>query len=48
MRAESEDDVVVAWRGSVDDSELVDLVVSHGGKPVRGWWDTVSPHPSAG
>ena len=37
-------DVVVAWRGPVTDDEMVDLVASHGGVPVRGWWDRIRPH----
>src|ERR687885_305950 len=44
MRAESGSDVVFAWRGALDDDELFDLVASHGGNPVRGWWDTIRPH----
>ena len=34
-------DVVFAWRGSLDDDELFDLVVSHGGNPERGWWNRI-------
>jgi ribosomal protein S18 acetylase RimI-like enzyme len=41
---ESDDDVVFAWRGSLNDDELYDLVVSHGGTPERGWWDRIHPH----
>jgi len=37
-------DVVFAWRGSLDDDELFDLVVSHGGNPERGWWNRIHPH----
>lgn len=29
--------VRVAWRGSVDDEELVSLTRSHGGRAERGW-----------
>jgi GNAT superfamily N-acetyltransferase len=28
----------------VSDSEVVDLVRSHDGRPVPGWWDRVRPH----
>ena len=37
-------EVVVAWRGLLTDGELVDLVASHGGNPVPGWWDRIRPH----
>jgi len=40
----SEDEAVLAWRDPVTDEEMVDLVVSHGGNPERGWWDKVRPH----
>jgi hypothetical protein len=30
-----------AWRGDLTDGEMVDLVVSHGGKPSPGWWDQI-------
>jgi ribosomal protein S18 acetylase RimI-like enzyme len=36
--------ITVAWRGPVDDRELFDLVVAHGGRPARGWWDRIRPH----
>lgn len=32
------------WRGPVTDRELVELVVSHGGHAVAGWWDRIRPH----
>ncbi len=44
MLAESGDHVVLDWRGSLDDDELYDLVVSHGGNPERGWWSKIQPH----
>jgi GNAT superfamily N-acetyltransferase len=36
--------VVVAWGGPVTDAEMVELVASHGGTPVPGWWDRIRPH----
>lgn len=33
-----------AWRARVTDSELVELVESHGGRPEPGWWDRIRPH----
>lgn len=38
------DGVVLQWRGPLADEEMVDLVASHGGKPVPGWWDRIRPH----
>jgi ribosomal protein S18 acetylase RimI-like enzyme len=32
------------WRGDLADWELYDLVVSHGGDAVAGWWDRIRPH----
>lgn len=32
------------WRGPVTDAEMLDLVRSHGGDAVPGWWDRVSRH----
>jgi GNAT superfamily N-acetyltransferase len=37
------DGVVLRWRGPLDDEEMVDLVASHGGTPVPGWWDRIRP-----
>ncbi len=37
------DGVVLRWRGSLADREMVDLVSSHGGAPVPGWWDQIRP-----
>jgi GNAT superfamily N-acetyltransferase len=37
-------DVVIAWRGALTDDELVELVGSHGGSAVAGWWDRIRPH----
>ena len=37
-------EVVLSWRGSLSDDEMVDLVESHGGKPSPGWWDQIRPH----
>ena len=38
------DGITVAWRGPLADAEMVDLVVSHGGKPFPGWWDGIRAH----
>ena len=38
------DDVTLAWRDPIPDSEMCDLVLSHRGRPEPGWWDRVSPH----
>lgn len=32
------------WRAAVTDAEMVDLVRSHGGHAVPGWWDQIRPH----
>jgi ribosomal protein S18 acetylase RimI-like enzyme len=39
-----QDGVVLAWRGPLDDAEMVDLVSSHGATPFPGWWDRIRPH----
>lgn len=36
--------VTVTWRGPVSDDEMGELVASHGGTPVPGWWDRIRPH----
>ena len=36
--------IELTWRGPVTDAEMVELVESHGGEAVPGWWDRVSPH----
>jgi ribosomal protein S18 acetylase RimI-like enzyme len=41
---ELEDGVILAWRGALGDDEMIDLVLSHGGHPQRGWWDRIRPH----
>ncbi|WP_446463589.1 GNAT family N-acetyltransferase [Streptomyces sp. BRA346] len=33
-----------AWRDPIADEEMVDLVRSHGGKAVAGWWRRVKEH----
>src|ERR671937_3170502 len=38
------DGVILRWRGPLDDDEMTDLVASHGGTPVPGWWDRIRPH----
>ena len=38
-------DVVYAWRDeTLTDAEVVELVESHGGSAVVGWWDAIRPH----
>jgi GNAT superfamily N-acetyltransferase len=37
-------DVTYAWRGPIDDAEMVDLVRSFGGNDEVGWWDRIRPH----
>ncbi|MCL2732822.1 MAG: GNAT family N-acetyltransferase [Actinomycetia bacterium] len=32
------------WRGPITDEEMVDLVRSHGGHTVTGWWNTIREH----
>lgn len=32
------------WRGTVTGDEVVDLVESHGGNPVPGWWEQIRRH----
>jgi GNAT superfamily N-acetyltransferase len=32
------------WRGDLSDGEMVELIESHGGRPVAGWWDQIRPH----
>ena len=32
------------WRGDLTDAEMVELVESHGGNAVVGWWDRIRPH----
>lgn len=37
-------DVEYRWREPITDDEMIELVVSHGGRSERGWWATVRPH----
>jgi GNAT superfamily N-acetyltransferase len=37
------DGIAYAWRGSLTDAEMVDLVEAHGGNPATGWWDRIRP-----
>jgi GNAT superfamily N-acetyltransferase len=39
-----DDEVVYRWRGPITDDEMVDLVTSHGGRAVPGWWDRIRSH----
>jgi GNAT superfamily N-acetyltransferase len=34
-------DVTYDWRGPLTDADMVELVRSHGGRAVAGWWDQV-------
>ena len=38
------DELVFRWRDPLTDGEMVDLVASHGGMAVPGWWDQIRPH----
>ena len=38
------DEISYMWRGPLADAEMVDLVESHGGNAVPGWWDQVRSH----
>jgi GNAT superfamily N-acetyltransferase len=38
------DDLAYEWRGPLSDAEMVELVESHGGHAVRGWWDQIRGH----
>ena len=37
-------EIELSWRGSLSDAEMQDLVRSHGGNPVPGWWDRIRPY----
>lgn len=37
-------ELVYAWRETITDDEMVELVDSHGGQSEAGWWERVSPH----
>jgi ribosomal protein S18 acetylase RimI-like enzyme len=37
-------EIVLCWRGEMTNAEMDDLVASHGGGPVPGWWDSIRPH----
>jgi len=39
-----EPQVDLAWREPLTDAEMVELVASHGGEPVPGWWDRIRSH----
>lgn len=32
------------WRGAIEDAELVELTLSHGGQAEPGWWTRVRAH----
>ncbi len=35
------DHLTFAWRAPITDDEMVELVESHGGTAVAGWWDQI-------
>jgi ribosomal protein S18 acetylase RimI-like enzyme len=37
-------EVTYHWRGPLTDADMVELVRSHGGRAVAGWWDQVREH----
>ncbi|MFH8369790.1 GNAT family N-acetyltransferase [Streptomyces sp. NPDC018031] len=38
------EDISSVWRAPLADHERVDLVRSHGGNAVAGWWSRIEPH----
>jgi GNAT superfamily N-acetyltransferase len=38
------DVIAYAWRAPLTDEEMVDLVISHGGRASAGWWDRIRRH----
>ena len=38
------DDLSYSWREQMTDNEIVELVESHGGRAVPGWWDGIREH----
>ncbi|QKG23615.1 GNAT family N-acetyltransferase [Actinomadura verrucosospora] len=36
--------ITYAWRAPITDAEMVDLVRSHGGNAVAGWWERIHRH----
>jgi GNAT superfamily N-acetyltransferase len=36
--------VTYSWREAISDNEMVELIESHGGSPVAGWWDQIRHH----
>lgn len=44
MLATATDRISYAWREPVTDVEMVELVVSHGGRAVPGWWEQIRGH----
>ncbi|ABS03751.1 GNAT family N-acetyltransferase [Kineococcus radiotolerans] len=33
-----------SWKAPIADEEMVDLVLSHGGRPSTGWWPQIRNH----
>lgn len=36
--------LTLRWREPVTDEELYELITSHNGRAVAGWWDQIRPH----
>ena len=36
--------VSYSWRELISDDEMVELVDSHGGRTMVGWWDRIQKH----
>jgi GNAT superfamily N-acetyltransferase len=36
--------VIYSWRDPITDTEMNELVLSHGGKASVGWWDRIREH----
>jgi GNAT superfamily N-acetyltransferase len=39
-----DDSLRFTWRAPVTDADMVDLVLSLGGRAAPGWWDQIRPH----
>jgi ribosomal protein S18 acetylase RimI-like enzyme len=43
MSTRDAESTTFSWRGDLTDDELYELTESHGGNPLRGWWDRIRP-----